>query len=367
MTSSNGLVSKSIDNSQWVVKGDLLLPKSFEENASEEAQLGETEEAESDELEDSETPEEVAGKEPAPVPVPTPVSRASASQAHNPPVAPTSVQATAIAAPVKRVEVKPAEELPTKFWVILASVLVGGFLLIVWFNRPQAKSSGSLPNTNNPQQPQMVSQGQGQPRPPTIDINAYEQARNTKFKEALQKARAAWGSCGRVCQARRDHYLDKAIANLQAGVPVEVTLLRELNRQIGEQTKILPYNAELGGFATKDLDQIGVARSLSGDALAILEALDWEWTRQAQEAAGQTLPARTTTTVDLAPLSSDMATLWQLAALTRNGKPQQNLRDSVVFDRPPAKEELAKSSDKKKDKKSEAKSETETEGVGLPK
>lgn len=320
----NGFVSSQTPNHQWKIHGSLLLPHHFPEEQPQ------TDTEASDKESDLAAEGDISDTPPAQAPTPgTPAPR----------------QAVTVVAPARPIQsVKPKDEVPQKWWFVLGGILVFGFLAIVLVNRPQVKGGGNLPNTSNPEHaapsPSPQQKGQaGQPNQslPALDLNAYEQARDQKFKEALDKARVAWGSCGQVCRSRRDYYLSKAEEILKTtGTPMEVTLLRELNRQIGEQTKLLPYHSELGGFSTEQVDQIGIARSLSGDALALLEALDHEWTRQRQAALGQPLPARTMTTVDLAPLSNDMATLWQLAALARNGKPQQALRDSVTFESPAA-------------------------------
>lgn len=350
---NNGLVSSQTPNSQWKIHGALLLPNSFEEktdearNEPQETVVGTETAEESDEDADLPDEEDVAVAPPRPT------------------VQPPS-QPVTVVAPARPVQsAKPKDEVPQKWWFMLSGFLLFGILAIAVVNRPQIRGGGNLPNTSNPEQaPSPVPQQSARPGQPAqpipaLDLNAYEQARDQKFKDALEKARAAWGSCGQVCRARRDYYLSKAEEILTGtGTPMEVTLLRELNRQIGEQAKILPYNSELGGFSTEKVDQVGIARSLSGDALALLEALDHEWTRQRQAALGQPLPARTMTTVDLAPLSNDMATLWQFAALARNGKPQQALRDSVTFE-PPAQPPKPETEAKK--------SESKQKPVGLPK
>jgi hypothetical protein len=193
----------------------------------------------------------------------------------------------------------------------------------LWATRPQGRGV-VLPNAPDPNATASPSPTPSASPAPIPQLDTTVAARNDALDRVLQEVAQQEQA---ITSARRDFLLDKAYAQVKKdGTPIEVSLLRELNRQVGQLRRIVGKGGELTGKT----NQIGQARALIGDAKAVALALQTLWTDpSAKPDRHRIAPAvLTKTLIDLAELSEVVRAAsveQQLRNQATGGKPHERL------------------------------------------
>ena len=150
--------------------------------------------------------------------------------------------------------------------VLIAAVTLLGIGTSLWMNRPTEKGL-VLQNAPDPNASASPTPAPSPTEPLPIQIDSAIAARNDALDKSLTEVSKQQQA---IDNSRRDYLLDKAYAQVKKnGTPVEISLLRELNRQIATLRRVVGSGGEWTGTPA----QIADARASVGDAKAVLDAL----------------------------------------------------------------------------------------------